>query len=204
MKLNSFAVLMFALHVGMGGLVSANLHAAELGPPSPGFGDDRYDWDAPPRWFNDTQRRGFRDGMDGARKDFGNHRQPDVRNRWEYLDPHLPPELWEGYREGFRRGYSVAMSRLIGASDPGRWDMVPQAFNDIQRRGFLDGIEGAQKDFGNHRKSDVNNRDEYRHPDDVPRELLGAYREGFRLGYDQGMAHLMGQPGPNMGAPNRH
>ena len=35
---------------------------------------------------------------------------------------------------------------------------------EIQRQGFRDGIEGARKDSDNHRRPNVNNRDEYRHP----------------------------------------
>jgi ribosome modulation factor len=62
------------------------------------------------------------------------------------------------------------------------------AFNDIQRRGFRDGIEGARKDVGNHRRPDVNNRDGYRHPDVAP-EMRKAYLAAFRRGYQQGMSH---------------
>ncbi len=43
-----------------------------------------------------------------------------------------------------------------------RWEMPPGEFNELQRRGFHDGIEGARRDYGNHRKPDVNNREEYR------------------------------------------
>jgi hypothetical protein len=51
-------------------------------------------------------------------------------------------------------------------------------------------MEGARKDVDNHRRPDVNNRDEYRHPD-VPYELRRQYREAFRRGYDVAMSHLM-------------
>jgi hypothetical protein len=64
--------------------------------------------------LNEIQRRGFHDGIEGARKDAGNHRRPDVNNRDEYRHPHLPPEEREAYREGFRRGYERAMSHLMG------------------------------------------------------------------------------------------
>lgn len=167
-------------------------------------------WDAPPRELNDLQRQGFHDGIEGARRDFENHRPPDVENRDEYRHPHLPPEQREAYRDGFRRGYHVAMEHLMGGAGPGYgqpappppppppavrgdWDTVPNEFNDAQRRGFHDGIVGAQRDFENHRPPNVENRDEYRHPD-LPHELREAYREGFRRGYDRGWAHLTGQP----------
>jgi hypothetical protein len=68
----------------------------------------------------------------------------------------------------------------------------PQEFRDIQRQGFHDGIEGARKDFDNHRHPDVNNRDEYRHPH-VPPSARDDYREGFRRGYDAGVSHLYGR-----------
>jgi hypothetical protein len=60
------------------------------------------------------QRRGFQDGVEGARKDFGNHRRPDVANRDEYREPHVPEQFWNEYREGFRRGYEMAASQLWG------------------------------------------------------------------------------------------
>ncbi len=68
---------------------------------------------------------------------------------------------------------------------------MPSEYTDIQKRGFHDGMEGARKDYENHRRPDVNNRDEYRHPN-VPRELRHEYREGFERGYDAGVRHMMG------------
>ncbi len=79
---------------------------------------------------------------------------------------------------------------------PGGWDAPPQEIqSDVMRRGFHDGIEGARKDYENHRPPNVNNRDEFRHPD-VSRGLRHDYREGFRRGYDAGVRHMMGGPGP--------
>ena len=74
--------------------------------------------------------------------------------------------------------------------DRGGWDVPPQEFRDIQRQGFHDGIEGARKDVDNHRRPDVNNRDEYRHPH-VPPSARRDYREGFRRGYETAMAHML-------------
>ena len=59
-----------------------------------------------------------------------------------------------------------------------------QAEEAWERRGFYDGVKGAERDFGNHRRPDVNNRDEYREPD-LPRWAAHEYREGFRRGYYQ-------------------
>jgi hypothetical protein len=78
----------------------------------------------------------------------------------------------------------------------GGWDAPPPEFQDEARRnGFHDGIEGARKDYENHRAPNVNNRDEFRHPH-VPRNLRHDYREGFRRGYDSAVQHFMGGPGP--------
>ena len=82
-----------------------------------------------------------------------------------------------------------------GYGQQGGWDVPPNEFNDLQRRGFHDGIEGARKDFGNHRNPDVNNRDEYRHPK-VSKADREDYREGYRRGYEAAMDHLTGHPGP--------
>jgi len=71
-------------------------------------------WDTPPGEFREIQRRGFHDGIEGARKDFDNHRAPNVRNREEYRHPSVDASLRDDYREGFRRGYDVAMRHLEG------------------------------------------------------------------------------------------
>ncbi len=74
----------------------------------------------------------------------------------------------------------------------GGWDAPPNDIqSDVMRRGFHDGVEGARKDFENHRAPNVNNRDEYRHPD-VGGRLRHDYRVGFRRGYDAGVRHMMG------------
>lgn len=54
---------------------------------------------------------------------------------------------------------------------------------EFQRRGFSDGAIGADRDFENRRRPDVNNRDEFRHPHSVPGWAREDYREGFRRGY---------------------
>lgn len=59
-----------------------------------------------------------------------------------------------------------------------------------RRRGYEDGMEGAIKDFGNRRRPDPGNRDEFRHPP-VPGQLRDAYRDGFSRGYQQAMSELM-------------
>jgi hypothetical protein len=83
-----------------------------------------------------------------------------------------------------------------GYGAPGGWDAAPSEYSDVQRRGFHDGLEGARKDYENHRQPNVNNRDEYRHPN-VARDLRQDYRTGFQRGYDAGVQHMMnGGPGP--------
>jgi hypothetical protein len=74
-------------------------------------------WDAVPDEFDALRRQGFHDGLEGARRDYGNHRRPDVENRDEYRHPRLPPEQREAYREGFRRGYQVGINHMMGGYD---------------------------------------------------------------------------------------
>lgn len=196
MHVNRLAISALALLLGLSAGSMAKVHAQ--GPP-PGYG-----WDTPPQELNEIQRQGFHDGIEGARRDFENHRPPDVENRDEFRHPHVPPDVREAYRDGFRRGYRRAMEHLMGEGGPAfrqpvppppppQWDAFPTEFNDIQRQGFHDGMEGARRDFENHRPPNVENRDEFRHPH-VPPDVREAYREGFRRGYDRAMAHLMGQP----------
>ena len=83
-----------------------------------------------------------------------------------------------------------------GPGGPGGWDQPPSDFrSDIARQGFHDGIEGARKDVENHRRPNVNNRDEYRHPN-VPGPARRDYRNGFRRGYQTAMTHMAGGGGP--------
>ena len=72
----------------------------------------------------------------------------------------------------------------------GGWDAPPSEYNEVSRRGFHDGLEGARKDYENHRQPNVNNRDEYRHPN-VEKGLRADYRTGFERGYDAGVRHMM-------------
>jgi len=266
----------FAFLLAIAGSAAPKVFAA----PAPVFGQEP--WAVPPGEFNDIQRRGFQDGIEGARKDFGNHRSPDVNNRDEYRNPNLPPDLREPYRAAFRRGYNQAASHLWGGPPPpppgpGRadWDgwgmrgldndagrqgyhagatearedfrarrrpdpddhqefrnppvpppligeyregfmrgyevatsqlsgepsweghgsrdhwVAPNRFTEMQRRGFQDGVDGAHKDFGNHRRPDVANRDEYRDPH-VPQQFWQEYRDGFRRGYEMAANQLWG------------
>ena len=81
--------------------------------PPPGYGDHGNSWQAPSE-FNEVQRRGYQDGEEGARKDFENHRRPDVNNRDEYRHPKVAKDLRHDYREGFQRGYDDGVRQLTG------------------------------------------------------------------------------------------
>lgn len=74
------------------------------------------------------------------------------------------------------------------------WDAPPGEFREFERRGYLDGVQGAQRDLENHRIWDVNNRDEYRSPH-VPGEMRLEYREGFERGYYAAVRHFEGVVG---------
>jgi hypothetical protein len=111
MKLNRFALPVLAFALGTSGLVLAQ--DAPPPPPPAGYGQAPGGWDTPPQEFRDIQRQGFHDGIEGARKDFDNHRAPNVNNRDEFRHPHVSPSARHDYREGFRRGYDVAMDHLM-------------------------------------------------------------------------------------------
>lgn len=87
---------------------------------------------------------------------------------------------------------------LGGTAFAQRWDYAPAASYDggseqaFEQRGFQDGVIGADHDFENHRRVDVNNRDEYRDPDFIPRYARGEYREGFRRGYYMRVREIYG------------
>ena len=94
-------------------------------------------------------------------------------------------------------GVAGAKAQREGPPPPGYynqpWTQNPGEYrSDISRKGFHDGIEGARRDAENHRPPNVNNRDEYRHPD-VPHEARHEYREAFRRGYQVGVEHMEGR-----------
>ncbi len=162
-------------------------------PPPPPPQQPNLDWGMR-GMQSDAQRRGFREGAEEARRDYQTNRRGDPDEQPQYRNPPVPPQLVEEYREGFMRGYSASMSQLSGESweqyrgDPSGWQ-PPNRFTEWQRRGFHDGIEGARKDFGNHRRADPNNRWEYTNPS-VPDQFRHEYREGFRRGYEMAATKL--------------
>ena len=117
MKLRWIVASLFALSL----ICFAPGKAKAMGAAAPATGaqydhdhdrDHDHDWDAPPSEFREAQRQGFHDGIEGARRDFNNHRPPNVENREEFRHPHVSRDLREDYREGFRAGYERAMSHL--------------------------------------------------------------------------------------------
>ena len=68
---------------------------------------------------------------------------------------------------------------------------MPPRLQQIMQEGFTEGERGAQKDAGNHRDWNVNNRDEYRNPhyEGLQRE---AYQCSFRLGYRFAVERMTG------------
>jgi len=112
----TLTISVLALALGIPGLVTTSAFAAQpqQGPPPPGYQQGPGGWDAPPSEFREVQRQGFHDGIEGARKDFDNHRSPNVENRDEYRHPHVPRDVRADYRDGFRHGYDVAMRHMLG------------------------------------------------------------------------------------------
>ena len=96
------------------GFASAQYYQGPPPPPQQG-GYAPQPWEAPPAQFIAAQQRGYRDGVIGARKDFDNHRPPNVNNRDEFRNPNfIPPPDRHDYRIGFREGYRVAVQHIYG------------------------------------------------------------------------------------------
>jgi hypothetical protein len=72
----------------------------------------------------------------------------------------------------------------------GSWDAPPPQFVAAEQRGYRDGVRGARLDFDNHRRPDVNNRDEYRNPHFIAPPDRESYRHGFREGYRVAVEHI--------------
>ena len=120
MKINWLALSLLALSIGTLSLTNSTKASAQGAAPQPvGYfhADGQDGWENPPAEFREIQRQGYHDGIEGARKDFDNHRRPDVNNREEYRHPHVEASAREDYREGFRRGYDTATDHLMNVHD---------------------------------------------------------------------------------------
>jgi hypothetical protein len=113
MMRNQLAVSALALALSTSGFAMAQPFAAAAPVFQDHDRDHDRDWNLPPEEFRDIQRQGYHDGVEGARKDYDNHRRPDVNNRDEYRHPHVPESARADYREGFRRGYDTAWDHLM-------------------------------------------------------------------------------------------
>ncbi|MDR3724917.1 MAG: hypothetical protein P4K83_10560 [Terracidiphilus sp.] len=73
---------------------------------------------APDEWrrgpMSDIRMRGYRDGAEGAMRDWASNRRLDPFGRDEFRRPNTPPGAQEPYREGFRRGYQRIADALNG------------------------------------------------------------------------------------------
>ena len=111
MRLKLFGLAMLALSLALLLPSKAKAMASAAGPA---VAQEHGAWDVAPEEFREVQRQGYHDGVEGARKDFENHRHPDVENREEYRHPHVPSGEREDYREGYRQGYQRAVEHLYG------------------------------------------------------------------------------------------
>ena len=162
-------------------------------------------WDAPPAEFSDDlQRHAFHDGIEAARADFSNHVQPSPESHEEFRHPHVPYEARDTYREAYKRGYFIATRHIqehAGEQAPpqptyrpeGGWDAPPTEYaDDLQRRAFHDGIEGARADFANHVQPSPEGHEEFRHPQ-VPFLARETYRQAYKRGYFMAVQHMQEQ-----------
>jgi hypothetical protein len=116
MMRNQLAISALALAISTSGFATAQPFAATTSGSQYQDHDHDRDWNTPPQEFRDIQRQGYHDGIEGARKDYDNHRRPDVNNRDEYRHPHVPESARADYREGFKRGYDTAWDHMINNS----------------------------------------------------------------------------------------
>ncbi len=96
------------------------LHALQYGgpPPGQGYNNGQGGWDAPPGGYSPASQHGFHDGLEGARKDYENHRPPNVNNRDEYRHPNVGGRDRHEYRQGFRAGYDAGVRHFMNGGGP--------------------------------------------------------------------------------------
>jgi hypothetical protein len=71
-----------------------------------------YDPPPPPSEFREIARQGFHDGFEAARRDTADGRPLDVDRHPRFRNPPVPPDAFQDYRMGFRRGYNAFLNRV--------------------------------------------------------------------------------------------
>jgi hypothetical protein len=117
MKLKWFGFSLLALSLALLIPSKASAVGSPSGSAAVAAAQEHGAWDAPPEEFREVQRQGYHDGVEGARKDYENHRHPDVENRDEYRHPHVPSSERQDYREGYRQGYQRAVEHLYNGHE---------------------------------------------------------------------------------------
>lgn len=69
-------------------------------------------WDRAPAEYDEITRHGFHDGVEAARADFHDGKQPDVNRHETYRHPSVPDRDKAAFRQGFEHGYRVATEHL--------------------------------------------------------------------------------------------
>lgn len=101
----------------------------------------------------------------------------------------VQPIVWNGHQPQYQNRYGDGdADDGYGARGYGR------EYQRFEQQGYREGYRGAFKDFENHRSATPMNRDEYRDPDDVPRQAVRVYRIAFRQGYLRGVEDLRAYP----------
>jgi hypothetical protein len=120
MKFSNFAspVIAAAMLAGIGFTYATPALASPAAQYVAQYGGQGPNWDTAPSEYREYQQRGFHDGVEGARKDFAHHRPFTPENRAEYRHPHVPPNVWEDYRQAFREGYHRAVENLYHGYGP--------------------------------------------------------------------------------------
>ena len=104
------STLLAAALLATSGAAFAQGYGPQGPPPPPPYGQPG--WNTPPGEYQEFQQAGFRDGIEGARKDFENHRPFTPENRDEYRHPHVPRNVYHDYRQAFREGYHRAVINM--------------------------------------------------------------------------------------------
>jgi hypothetical protein len=111
-RISGISVAVAMAGIGLFSMSARPVHAAAAGSYVQDRDDDDRRWEEPPSEFDEYARKGFHEGIEGARRDFDNHRSPDPRHRDEFRHPHVPGEFKEAYRRGFERGYQTGWDHI--------------------------------------------------------------------------------------------
>jgi len=129
----------------------------------------------------ETQKQGYVAGVLAAAQDYEAGWAADPNRHEEYKSPKMNFMLKLIYKTGYKMGYDLATRNFS--------NRIPGTGSQLERRAFVDGVIGAQRDHDDKRRPDPDLHQEFNNPP-VNGAEQQIYRNSYRIGYEMARSYL--------------